>query len=311
MATILTTIGGDLNATTITATTQFSGSGAGLTSIPASTALSGQVAAANGGTGVDSSAFTGVAKVASGTWSAATVVDADVSASAAITRSKLANGTASHVVINDGSGVLSSEAQLAPVRGGTGADLTSGSAGIAHITATTGVISNSLIVNADVDAAAAIVDTKLDTISTSGKVANSATTATTASTASTIVLRDSNGNIPLSTSTVTTTDATATNIYTVTSATDVAYTIDAFLAIYDTTNDITGSIKAVFKAKNIAGTVTTDGPASKVVILDSGLENIDISITESGTTIQVQVTGLAATSIKWNGEFKTISQTKA
>lgn len=50
------------------------------------------------------------------------ITDAKVHASAAITRSKIASGTASHVVINDGSGVLSSEATLAKSRGGTGAD---------------------------------------------------------------------------------------------------------------------------------------------------------------------------------------------
>jgi hypothetical protein len=49
------------------------------------------------------------------------IVDADLSGSASITRSKLASGTASHVLINDGSGVMSSEAQLAVTRGGTGA----------------------------------------------------------------------------------------------------------------------------------------------------------------------------------------------
>lgn len=47
------------------------------------------------------------------------IVDADVNASAAITRSKLASGTASHVLINDGSGVMSSEASLDETRGGT------------------------------------------------------------------------------------------------------------------------------------------------------------------------------------------------
>ena len=35
------------------------------------------------------------------------IVNADINASAAITRSKIASGTASHVIINDGSGVLS------------------------------------------------------------------------------------------------------------------------------------------------------------------------------------------------------------
>lgn len=47
------------------------------------------------------------------------IVNADISASAAIARSKLASGTASHVLINDGSGVMSSEATLATSRGGT------------------------------------------------------------------------------------------------------------------------------------------------------------------------------------------------
>ncbi|MEK9768164.1 MAG: hypothetical protein VW683_04495, partial [Betaproteobacteria bacterium] len=50
------------------------------------------------------------------------------------------------------------------------------------------------IVNADIKSDAAIADTKLATISTSGKVSNSATTATNANTASAIVARDGSGN---------------------------------------------------------------------------------------------------------------------
>lgn len=53
-----------------------------------------------------------------------------------------------------------------------------------------GNLSSSLITNADVDPAAGIVDTKLATISTSGKVSNSATTATDAATTNAIVSRD-------------------------------------------------------------------------------------------------------------------------
>ena len=55
-------------------------------------------------------------------------------------------------------------------------------------------ITDGTIVNADINASAAIVDTKLATISTSGKVSNSATTATDANTASAIVARDASGN---------------------------------------------------------------------------------------------------------------------
>ena len=55
-------------------------------------------------------------------------------------------------------------------------------AGVVHNNAS-GLLSSSLIVNADIDAAANIADTKLATISTAGKVSNSATTATNANTA--------------------------------------------------------------------------------------------------------------------------------
>jgi hypothetical protein len=50
------------------------------------------------------------------------------------------------------------------------------------------------IVNGDISTSAAIVDTKLATISTAGKVSNSATTATNANTFSAIVARDASGN---------------------------------------------------------------------------------------------------------------------
>jgi hypothetical protein len=65
----------------------------------------------------------------------------------------------------------------------TGTDIASGT-----ITSTN--IANDTIVNADINSAAGIVDTKLATISTAGKVSNSATTATASDTASAIVARD-------------------------------------------------------------------------------------------------------------------------
>ena len=48
------------------------------------------------------------------------IADADIKAAAGITRTKLASGTADHVLINDGSGDVSSEASLDETRGGTG-----------------------------------------------------------------------------------------------------------------------------------------------------------------------------------------------
>jgi hypothetical protein len=48
------------------------------------------------------------------------IENADIKAAAAIARTKLASGSNDHVLINNGSGVMSSEASLAITRGGTG-----------------------------------------------------------------------------------------------------------------------------------------------------------------------------------------------
>lgn len=63
------------------------------------------------------------------------------------------------------------------------------------------------IVDADVAAGAGIVDTKLATITTAGKVSNSATTAASANTANAIVARDASGNFSAGTITATTVSA--------------------------------------------------------------------------------------------------------
>jgi hypothetical protein len=49
------------------------------------------------------------------------IADANIATAAGISRDKLGAGTADHVVINDGSGNLSSESELDIQRGGTGA----------------------------------------------------------------------------------------------------------------------------------------------------------------------------------------------
>jgi hypothetical protein len=68
------------------------------------------------------------------------------------------------------------------------------------------------ILNADINASAAIVDTKLATIATAGKVSNSATTATDANTASAIVARDASGNFTAGTITAALTGAASSNV---------------------------------------------------------------------------------------------------
>jgi hypothetical protein len=66
--------------------------------------------------------------------------------------------------------------------------------------------------NADINASAGIVDTKLATIATAGKVSNSATTATSANTASAIVARDGSGNFTAGTITAALTGAASSNV---------------------------------------------------------------------------------------------------
>jgi hypothetical protein len=72
----------------------------------------------------------------------------------------------------------------------TGTVVTTGDTG----TVTSAMITDGTIVNADINASAGIVDTKLATISTAGKVSNSATTAVSTNTVNAIVTRDGSGN---------------------------------------------------------------------------------------------------------------------
>ena len=73
-------------------------------------------------------------------------------------------------------------------------------------------IAAGVIVNADINASAAIVDTKLATISTALKVSNSATTATNANTANAIVARDASGNFSAGTITAALTGTASGNL---------------------------------------------------------------------------------------------------
>ena len=126
-------------------------------------------------------------------------------------------------------------------------DSLNAAAGVADGSITSAKIADATIVNADVSATAAIVDTKLATIATSGKVSNSATTATATNTASAIVARDANGDFAAGT-------ITATLSGNATSVTNGVYTTDKISALSATTSaelkgvisDETGSGSLVF-----------------------------------------------------------------
>ena len=126
-----------------------------------------------------------------------TIVNADVNASAAIAYSKLATLPSGNIVLGSSTNVATSTAV-------TG-DVTISDAGVT-------AIGTGVIVNADINASAAIADTKLATIATAGKVSNSATTAASANTASAIVARDASGNFTAGTITAALTGTASGNL---------------------------------------------------------------------------------------------------
>jgi hypothetical protein len=99
-------------------------------------------------------------------------------------------------------------------------------------TVTSTMISDDTIVNDDINASAAIADTKLDTISTVGKVSNSATTATDANTANAIVARDASGDFSAGTITANLTGNAATATKLNSSRT------------FEVTGDVTGTVSS-------------------------------------------------------------------
>ena len=102
-------------------------------------------------------------------------------------------GVTSSVVSVDDTQTLTNKSLTSPIITGT----------ITGAVVTSANIVDGTIVNADISASAAIVDTKLATISTASKVSNSATTATSANTGSAIVARDASGNFSAGTITAT------------------------------------------------------------------------------------------------------------
>lgn len=117
-----------------------------------------------------------------------TITNDDINASAGIAYSKLATLSSGQIIVGNASNV--------PTATNITGDVTISSSGVT-------AISSGVIVNADINASAAIDDGKLATISTAGKVANSATTATSSNTASAIVARDANGDFSAGTITAT------------------------------------------------------------------------------------------------------------
>jgi hypothetical protein len=164
----------------------------------------------------------------------------------------------------------------------TGTVVTTGDSG----TVTSAMIADDSIVNADINASAAIVDTKLATIATAGKVSNSATTATNANTASAIVARDGSGNFTAGTITANLT-GTASNV---------------------TTNaNLTGDVTSVGNATSIAAGVIVNADVNASAAIAGTKISPDFgSQTVATAGIYSAASGAVATpSIAFTGDLNT------
>jgi hypothetical protein len=237
---------GDFSAGTITAALSGNATTATTLATARTIAISGDV------TGTATS-FNGSANIAiSAAITADSIVNADINSAAGIVDTKLATistagkvsnsattatnaNTANAIVARDASGNFSAGTITAALSGNATTATTLATArniaisgdvtgtatsfnGSADITISAAITADS-IVNADINSAAAIADTKLATISSAGKVSNSATTATNANTANAIVARDGSGNFTAGTITA----ALSGNASTATNATNAAF----------------------------------------------------------------------------------------
>jgi len=147
------------------------------------------------------------------------------------------------------------------------------------------------IVNDDINASAAIVDTKLATISTAGKVQNSATTAVSTNTASAIVTRDASGDFAAGTITADFDRSANTTVIAGTygSASEVpVFTVDAsgFIDSIGVVNVAGVSGTAFDSSTGIFTISTADGSSFNTTLHDSAdLESrarYAISVTDNG-----------------------------
>ena len=151
---------------------------------------------------------------------------------------------------------------------------------------TSTMILDETILNADINASAAIVDTKLATIATAGKVSNSATTAASANTASAIVARDASGNFTAGTITANLT-GTASNV---------------------TTNaNLTGDVTSVGNATSIAADVIVNADVNASAAIAGTKISPDFGSQTIVTTgvHSAAVGSAAAPSIAFTGDLNT------
>lgn len=289
-----------------------------------------RLATTRGGTGIDTSSSTGIAKVSAGTWSISSIVDADIASNAAVARSKIAAGTSNQVIINDVGGNLASVALLSPSMGGTGKDFSSNSTSKIAIVGSGGVFDSigygtdnaeSTIVQRDATGSIAVNDITAEGTVNSNAIISISNDLILNSATKNIKLSDNvlhqtpsttaGGDTFMAVSNIQTTDATTTNFYSLATASGTkgtVYTVLVTIAAGDATGGSnTGVITYMVKIKNLLGVVSASGAANKTTILDTGF-GISSDFTISSQNVIFRVTGIASTTINWTGRFEVVSQ---
>jgi hypothetical protein len=323
----------------------YNGAGTGLTSIPRTGIAAGTaneivvngagglltstpiLDAARGGTGINSSASTGVAKVSAGTWSVSAIVNADIASGAAIARSKLAAGAAGYVLINSPAGLVSEEQFLSTARGGTGQDLSGVGSGPFILTNSSGTISSTLQY-----ATAATANTLVQR-DISGGITGAASTFTSVSTATLtsagdITISPVGGDVFLGTNILhmtptaiaggdtswyvnnaQTIGAVSANVIIFPTVSKTSYQFDVVFAAGDTGSTDAAAFSFKVRAKNNTGTLTLGAILLKTSSTDAGLATADATASTSGTNVVFQVTGVVGLTINWVARVAVAQQT--
>lgn len=247
-----------------------------------------QVTTTQGGLGIDASASTGAAVYSSGVANIRSLANADISSTAAISRSKLAVSTGTNqAVYNDGSGYLISAATLAGSMGGTGMQTNSSSTGTVKIQS--GGWSVASIVDADISATAVIARAKIQLGTANQVVINSGTGAlsgVTPGTAGNVLTSSAGAWISTSPSAVALSTVTKSATYIIGTTDDVIIMSAASTATLTLPDATTAPIKPyrvirtdATPTANITFTTlsgqTANGYATGVLSLDSQWEAFD------------------------------------
>lgn len=278
---------------------QTDGTNASWDAVSLSTAdITGILPVANGGTGVSTSTGTGNTVLSTSPTLVTPALGTPASGVMTNVTGTAAGLTAGNVTTNANlTGMVTSVGNATTVV--TNANLTGDITSIGNATA----IAAGVIVNADINASAAIDDTKLATIATALKVSNSATTAASANTASAIVARDASGNFSAGTVTAALTGnaSTATTLATgrtIAITGDLSYTSPSF--------DGSANVTAAGTLATVA-TAGVTGSSTAIPVVTINAKGLTTSITTaaviapastlSGSTLAAGVTGSSLTSL--------------